>query len=71
MKFEVVKEVSYNEGKKDIWYLVEPKCWFFKIFNYFLEYSPHQNKEQAILEAKLKSKKKWNGVISKTKLNED
>jgi len=71
MKYEVVKETRLNEGEKEIWYLVEPKSKIMKfIFNNIIPfcidgYNPYIDKDDAIKEARLKSKGKWEKKISR------
>ncbi len=71
MKYEVVKEVRNNDGKEEIWYLVEPRNPIQKfIFNLFpWDYSPHQDIKEAGREAHLKSRNKWDNTISRKKVN--
>lgn len=72
MKYEVIEEVRLSEGKKEVWYLVEPKNKIIKAlckFSFILsvlfdgQYSPHVYKEDAIKKAKLKNAKKWDKKI--------
>ncbi len=69
MKFEVIKEVRNHYGKKEIWYLVEPKNPILKyIHNVLLwDYSPHQDIEDAKREAQLKNGNRWDNTISRSK----
>jgi len=71
MKFEVVEEVILREGKKEVWYLVEPRN---KIVKFFLKtgpvffYSVHKTKEKAIMEAKLRSLGEWEKTVSRKRV---
>ena len=69
MKFHVVKEVRVNEGKREVWYLVEITN---KIINFFHSrfpfffYSPHRTLKSATKEAEARSKGVWDKAISRS-----
>ena len=72
MKYHVVEERSINDGKKEVWYLIEPKN---KIMKFLVKipplnmefFCPRLDKEKALREAHLKSIGKWNKLISRKK----
>ena len=71
-EYYIIKEISYNEGKKEIWYNVTRDLTLTEKIASWLppwlflrkEYNPYQNKQDAIRGCKLRNEDKWDGHIS-------